>query len=126
MEERKVKRIGRIAKGEVVVAQVLAEDLQDLYEKMLEIKDDAMRSYEIWEEDKNEETAREKELLGTKMMKAKFDLWDAIHERYGYWNSGIGIRDGYALVTMPSKEHPFKRFMRNFMDQGPDFGMDDE
>ena len=126
MRKRAINRIGRVAKGEVVICQMISEDLQDMHEKMHDLIDDGSRANEIDDEEKSEESMRTLELIKTKVMIARCNFWDAVHEKYGHWRSGIGIRDGYALVTMPEKKNSIKKMLRDLADSAPDFGMDDD
>ncbi len=99
-----MKKIGRIAKGEEVIIKMLAEDLQDLFEKMVDLKEDAVSSEEDYREDKSEDNAKAKTLKTYESLRAKMNFWQAVHERYGYWQHNLGVRDGYALVTFEEAE----------------------
>ncbi len=46
-----MRKIGRVAKGEVVVVRMMEEDLQCLYDKLSELSDELARAREVFEAD---------------------------------------------------------------------------
>lgn len=100
MEDKKLKKIERIAKDEEVVVEILSEDLQDLYEKMMESNDNHNRAKMDAREDRDNvdlwRISEEKEYEWV-LIAAKF--WYSVKKQYGlYGPFEIGIRDGYAVV----------------------------
>jgi len=110
-----MKRIGRIAKGERVIVKVLPEDLQDLFNKMQDMGDNADRAKEAAsEEEGNVELAKQHVLSSYAAEEARIAFWKAVHERYGGWEKNLGVRDGYALVEFDVKTK-LNGFMRKLM-----------
>lgn len=105
--DKKFKRISRIAKGETVLVPMIAEDLQDLFDKTEIANDDYKRaSEEVTEDPKNIESAKKLHFAKCHQNKLKNEFWTAVHERYGHWEKDLGMRDGYALVEIPEEEFP--------------------
>lgn len=100
MSMRSKKKIGRIAKGEEVIVDMVEEPIQDLFDKMQDLKDDFNRAVELYHEEKTEANAKVIHYADFAFDESKFKLWTAVHERYGHWEWNIGIRDGYALVRI--------------------------
>lgn len=100
---RKKKMIGRIKKGEKVVVEIIAEDLQDKFDAYHDLIEEANRAKEIAREDKSDKNIKQMMILDAKAEYAKAMFWVALHERHGHWAKSVGIRDGYAMVTMSHK-----------------------
>lgn len=97
---RAKKKIGRIAKGEEVIVDMVEENIIDLFDKLQDVKEDYNRAMEIYGEDKNQDNAKALHYADFAATKAKHELWTAVHTRYGHWDCSVGIRDGYALVKI--------------------------
>lgn len=97
---RNKKKIGRIAKGEVVVAEMMPEELIDMFDKMTDLKDEMLRAREEHLENPSFESARKYGLLKVKAEMARINFWEIVNERYALWEKDCGIRDGYSVVTM--------------------------
>lgn len=116
-QEKKIKKIRRIAKGEKVILQMLPEDLQDRFDKMEEVNDEGQRIFEADREEKTDASAKNLHFATLNYLKARFDFWGAFHERFGFWKESLGVRDGYTVVMCAKKEHPFKRFLKEMRDE---------
>lgn len=115
-----MKRIERIAKGETVMVQMIAEDLQDFYDRLDIARDDALRAAQEARENPGEEGAKKFQLLHSKADILRISFWNKIHMRYGNWDKNIGLRDGYALVLMPGskKDAGFGEFLKGIAGAG--------
>ena len=103
--ERKVKRIGRVAKGETVVVNMITEDLQCQWDRIHELGEEGKRAIEEWMEDrKNMEMAKKALTLKHQFDKDCADFWMAINGQYNLWLDEVGIRDNYAIVKLPRKK----------------------
>lgn len=124
-----MKRIDRVAKGEKVVVPMIQEDLQEIWNQLEEVSDDAKRAQEELLEESNDENAKKAFLLDNKHRRKYMEFWEAIHDRYGHWNKSLGLRDNYALVICSSKhggKRSFGKFIMGMMNsfEAPDAGND--
>lgn len=134
LPKKGVRRIQRIAKGEVVLKEIMAEDLCDKFDKFELLCDEAERAVEQYNEAKSEENSKNMMVSRYEAERSRMDLWQSIHERYGSWTKSIGVRDGYTLVALDEKSHrktierEFKNFLRRHLGgEGPSssFSMED-
>lgn len=107
-EPKKVKKIQRIAKGEEVLVPVMSEDLQDLYEKGMELMDDAKRAFATAKEDpENIELWIKYEDLEFEENITKLKFWRECRVRYRlHGPHEFALRDGYAIVKVPRRDTP--------------------
>ena len=116
-----MKRIGRIASGEIVLVQVLAEDLQDKFEAWKEAQEDDNRATEASKENPDDKTlGKAMWLADYNDKKAYTDFWHEVRERYDLWTMNLGIRDGYAIVSCPNipkaVKETFKKMRKELLD----------
>jgi len=131
-----MKRISRIAKGELILVKMISEDLQDKFDKMKEQQEDARRAVEAYREEECDDTAKVGMIAAYGAFKSKHDFWISVHSKYGFWKENVGIRDGYALIKMPQSKNSkgFKKFLDFLREQAEEgdgfqvtggFGIDD-
>jgi len=127
MEDRKLKRIGRVARGETIVADMLQEDLIDMFEKMHRLKDDAERAgEEFTERRKDVELAKAAEVTDYESEIFRKQFWHVVTVRYELWGKNVGVRDGYAVVIMKGTKgvsgmpNGLKRILRQMLEDEED------
>lgn len=100
-----IKRIDRIRKGDKIIVEMLPEDLQEMFNNMDILTDEAKRSDERDKEEKTEDSRKAYMLATYAAHQAYAQFWIACHERFGRWRENMSIRDNYALVTVPASEN---------------------
>lgn len=102
-DKRKMKKIQRIAKGDELIVEIIAEDLIDLFEKMNEAADDFGRSrMDCAEEPENVELWKKEAALECAYKKLHAEFWYRIRVQYDAFGPfDIKVCDGYSLVKTP-------------------------
>lgn len=94
-------RIARINKGDKVIIDCIAEDLQDEFERMLDLSEIVTS---IEEDFNTRNTTPSLEDMKDYMTKAierdltRIKFWEHVCHRYNAWYMDLAIKDGYALV----------------------------
>jgi len=95
----RVTRISRKRAGEVTLIQILPEDLQQEFEKYLDLKNAReTAAEELVMDDQNPELHRKFFLLQRDEHWAAYTFWQNVRDRFNLWLEPMVVRDGYEVV----------------------------
>lgn len=95
----RVTRIGRKRVGEVTLIQVLPEDLQQEFDRYLDLQNErATASEELALDQHNPERHRKYFLLQKEEHSAAYTFWQHVRDRFNLWTDPLVVRDGYEVV----------------------------
>ena len=101
-------RIKRKKIWEETFVPCLPEDLQDLFEKLIECGYTVQRcGEELALAPQNSELHKALFMASWRENNLSFEFWNALRERYNNWLDPLGIRDGYEVVIERRPNGPF-------------------
>ena len=117
MDTNRKTRIGRIAKGEKILVEMLSEDLQDLYHKQKDAIQDFRDAQAAAREDKTTDNLMKMQRLDAASDITRAQFWLAVREKYQIWDHSIGVRDGYALVSLPEEKNQMPKEIKGLLEK---------